>query len=502
MSRTNARRESPERLKLRHDLDALARRGRALLLRRRLSAALPPALDQAMPLLLIAPCGFLAFRIVLLLSAPGSEVGAPFVLILCLLLPYVLAVAAPLVAILLRRPGRSEAIAQVDRALGLRDRLLAADEFLGEEPGNSFMEAAIDDASRHTGAALQAPLPRQEHAPHAASRRWLFALAGMAVLGLAFLIDGEPSGRGPLGRTRGDEAARSPAPEPILATPSSSDSTRPPVEDAPRPETETASRPVDRPVKDPGMDLGQAMKKAEGKTKSGETADAGAPTGGTQAKGQPTDQGQPAKGLEKPKPPRATKPLQPRAVPETPKKTVKDQSGATAGRGASGGSNKNPVASEWTSRDQPPPGEEDPKDEDEELDDENESDESRGGLQPSLRDRKPPTSRDLGMGMGSRPGGEGRGGPSEPKKSRGVASLVLGVPVPDHVKGQVNKGTTKITQERVEPRAEDAAAAQAAARASRALPAASRDLRALPLWLRALSKKYFLDRRNTETKTP
>ncbi|MEZ5975101.1 MAG: hypothetical protein R3E96_09730 [Planctomycetota bacterium] len=75
-------------------------------------------------------------------------------------------------------------------------------------------------------------------------------------------------------------------------------------------------------------------------------------------------------------------------------------------------------------------------------------------------------SRDLQIAFGNRPNPDanGRGGPSEQKKSRGVASLVLGVPIPDRVKGQPGKGPTKVTQERVQPQAESPETATAGAR--------------------------------------
>ena len=71
-------------------------------------------------------------------------------------------------------------------------------------------------------------------------------------------------------------------------------------------------------------------------------------------------------------------------------------------------------------------------DEEDEIEDEDESEEARGGVQPSLRDRKPPVNRDLRIGFGNQknPDANGRGGPSAQKKSRGVASLVLGVSDP------------------------------------------------------------------------
>lgn len=107
---------------------------------------------------------------------------------------------------------------------------------------------------------------------------------------------------------------------------------------------------------------------------------------------------------------------------------------------------------------------------DEPTPDESKTSTQRGGIQPSLKDRQDPPNRDLGIGSNQgMPGGTGRGGPTPPKKSRGTASLVLGVPVPDFVRGRLGPGPTKIARERVPPSAapgEPAAAAPAAVRAA------------------------------------
>src|SRR6185295_7293052 len=100
------------------------------------------------------------------------------------------------------------------------------------------------------------------------------------------------------------------------------------------------------------------------------------------------------------------------------------------------------------------------------------------------------------------PDANGRGGPSEQKKSRGVASLVRGVPIPDHVKGRPNRGRTKITQERVEPRAEDAPQLAAGARSPRAAPIGALARPALVPWMRALVRAYFLSLDPTPAKQP
>ncbi len=103
-----------------------------------------------------------------------------------------------------------------------------------------------------------------------------------------------------------------------------------------------------------------------------------------------------------------------------------------------------PVTHFWKTRDMG--GEEDSGGEEEEQDIEEERRRSRqrGGTQPSLRDRRPPPSRDLGL---SRPGdmpGKGRGGPTPPKKSRGTGAMILGTPIPDTIKGLPNPGTSRV----------------------------------------------------------
>ena len=176
-----------------------------------------------------------------------------------------------------------------------------------------------------------------------------------------------------------------------------------------------------------------------------------------------------------------------------PKKQPSEESGATAGRGSSRGSNKNPANTDWASKDQVTNPEDEGVDDDQEIEDEEEEQESRGGIQPNLRDRKPPVNRDLRIGFGNNknPDANGRGGPSEQKKSRGVASLVLGVPVPDRIKGQPNRGKTKVTQERIEPKPEDASSIAAQDRAQRDQPIGSVVRYDLKFWMQRLVRQYF-----------
>lgn len=186
----------------------------------------------------------------------------------------------------------------------------------------------------------------------------------------------------------------------------------------------------------PGKGRAMAAKQARQASRS-----QGDPTAGESAKPLADDQ------PKKPKKPRK-KPDEARVVGK--KKTEEQKTGATAGQAGSGGGAMSPVASPWDQRDRTSddPLPENPAEED--VEDEIEQEEARGGTQPTMKDRRGATSRDLSI-SGPGEGGDGRGGPTPPKKARGTASLVLGVPVPDFVRGQLNPGTTKVTHERTDP---------------------------------------------------
>jgi len=133
-------------------------------------------------------------------------------------------------------------------------------------------------------------------------------------------------------------------------------------------------------------------------------------------------------------------------------KPEKGEESSSIGQGASGGGAMSAVQNAWSQRDQAKEGDRQENESEEKVEEEKESSTQRGGIQPSLKDRTDSPQRELGIpGEQEGPPGTGRGGPTPPKKSRGTASLVLGVPVPDFVKGRVGPGTTKITHERVEP---------------------------------------------------
>ncbi len=453
---------------LRGELRTHARRAKGVLRFQRGIEALPGALVEGMPFLLVAPAVYLLFRILLWFSAPIDPPMSFGLAVLGLLAPYVLFVLAQVISAACKAVPFGAALRHVDDQLHLSDRLQTAADFLDRPQRTAFMEAAIEDASTASARALGEPLRIEPNVEVPSSKAWLYPLGGAFLVFLGILIPIAGTPKGPIQVASTKQMAESdvataqdeelmkpvvlPGATPKLQKPNKSENSKATVG------ASGALSPKD-----------QKMKAGSGKTKAGKAAPVGAPSGSAQAKGAPSDEGKPAQSKKLSR--KKAKPRKPKSgqdrIPKGKKQENDRQSGATMGRGSGQGSSKNPVASEWSSKDQTPQDDEEPEDDDEEVEDESEKSDARGGVQPNLRDRRPPSSRDLAIGFGNRPGGDGRGGPSQRKKSRGTASLVLGVPIPDHIKGQMNPGTTKITQERIEPKEEESQAIKAEARVAR-----------------------------------
>jgi len=491
---------------LKRDLDALVRRARKGFVSRAAAVERSDALRLVPALLLVVP------GLVLTYQAIQHFVGMPRVTV-----PWwglaLATVAVPALYLLMRliafeRPtlGRADALASFDDAIGSKDLLLAADEFRREETSHGesrgFKDAVLEEAATAMPQALGVEVPGGKTTAPAFSE-WL-RLGGAAALGVLLVtLLGQPASVGAPGAAATTEVAEAPTEEPEVRPPDRDPTQGPePVKPEPRePDTRKPLRESTDATPRPLTDLSDEMREAQGKTQSGQSAAAESTSGANDSRGAPSNQGPSGKPNEqknKPVKPGAPKPKKPDTDDEKkPEEESLQESGSTSGRGASKGSNKNPVASDWKSKDQVAPDEEDDIEDDEEVDDDESESEARGGMQPNLRDRRPPVSRDLSIGFGNQPSPDanGRGGPSEGKKSRGVASLVLGVPIPDRIKGQPNPGRTKVTQERVEPRGEPADAAVAEARTPRAAPVGHRPVPELSPWWRSFLRTYFLRQR-------
>lgn len=362
----------------------------------------------------------------------------------------------PLPVLVFRAGGGREDLPDVaerlDLAAGNQNRIASALSLSAGKVG-PFAAAALADGLEAVEAARDTlPVVPQRRLPGGLEIG--AAYLGVVVLaGAGFLPVGLP-GAGVPGSGAGDSpvhVARSPAS--LHASPGAPrEAGRAPeeaaeVDPSEKPQAETARgkarskpSPAGKRVKAAGL---------PGKGKSGEARQA---RQSSVSRGDPTEGDSPPTGATRKKPGVGKKKNRPPPKARVVGQRRKEgrQTGATAGQGGSGGGAMSPVKSPWAQRDRSSdePLPENPADED--VEDEIEEEEARGGSQPSLRDRKAATSRDLSI-SGPGEGGEGRGGPTPHKKARGTASLVLGVPVLDFVRGLLNPGTTKVTRERVEP---------------------------------------------------
>jgi hypothetical protein len=482
---------------LKTELSSLAERADRHWRRERARAAMPEAIEKAMPLLLVVPALLLLVQLALAAAGKADLSRSVFLFVLATLAPFAVVLLVRSARMLSQAVPRRDALSLVDQEFRLQDRLSSADEFLSVQKRTSFMEAAVEDAEEHARRLREQELKSRATVVPMRARAWTYPVLGAAVLVAALLVRAaQPAASGEDGKTqttaraeastkRENERERAPERTP---QPAQAKEKPPEVKGGGRPDPTQQARE---------RDVAKEEKRSEGMTKSGQSSSAAAPSGSASAKGQPTSQSQESKG-EQQKSKVQRKPREEKTKPEKPgeRKETKESSGSTMSRGSAGGSTKNPVASEWNTKDEIQMPEEEKSTDDEDVEDESTDDEARGGVQPNLRDRRPPVNRDLALSWGNDPGGDGRGGPGEQKKSRGVASLVLGIPIPDHVKGQINPGTTKITQERVQPKTEDFDALIAAAQEPRSGLAGNVSDPSMDPAVRQVLRRYYLKLRN------
>ncbi len=237
--------------------------------------------------------------------------------------------------------------------------------------------------------------------------------------------------------------------------------------EAPEPEPEDGEPPATpkrRPNADPdqrggsGSSGNSPQKRAPNEQESAgkpQDSEAGsASSGGAGAGGQGQSQSKQEQKTEpKRKPKKPKKSRKPKKQGET-KAGDDEQSSSNPSGSSQGGGKMSAVGNQRSGKDRGSDREDDPESDDEDVEDEKEESEARGGVMPMTRDRKQPPSRELGI-SGDGPPGDGRGGPTPPKKSRGTASLVLGIKLPDQVRGQPNPGTAKTSIEQIPPKPSD-----------------------------------------------
>jgi hypothetical protein len=172
---------------------------------------------------------------------------------------------------------------------------------------------------------------------------------------------------------------------------------------------------------------------------------------------------------------------------------------SSVGQGRGSGRAVSVAKNAWSSRLQSSDNARADEDPNEPVQDEPASSTQRGGVQPLLKDRQAAPSRELGISGDEGMPGTGRGGPTPPKKSRGTASLVLGSPIPDFVRGPMGPGTTKTTRERVTPSPMPGESARSVSPAQRMVPESPSTFGHVPGDWAAVARDYLTALHSSDT---
>lgn len=494
---------------IRETLDRLAAQARRFLLRWRLQLELRRACDWALAWLFVLPLGIGTLWMVRGMIGGSPEPVHLGVLVALALFGPVLYVLGRLVWVFFRyRPGRATGLALYDVQLASQDRLVTADEFLSSVPphggevdrdtAHAFMQAAVEDARPHIERASRTELTAlglPAWRVHPAS--WLSVPATVAI-GFWVVLGFQPATTTVQAQVVEVAEVASPDIE------SSSDREQPQRTDPRR-----APRRAQPPLQDPPQVVEPQQvaathgtrqrndEAAEGESHAGSSAAARSASTSSNAAGQPSTQ----KNVSKPKPPEEPKDTadekdrKPKKRSQRPPEKARTAMETASGKGKSSGSSS--VAAQFDLPEQPDKlGAGEPEDEQAEGDeDEDEREKSSGATRPSLRDRKPPVDRNLSPAagkMGPNKNANGRGGPGARKKTRGVPSMILGIPVPDRVRGMPSPGRSRVTQENAKPTAESHPQTVARARLARSDLAGHVEQMELVPWMQALVRDYFL----------
>jgi len=471
---------------LKEQLDTLASRGSRNLRRWALKESIEASALKFFRFALVVPVLAIAGNL------SGLFVGAtlwPFSVVATL----ALALAGPIAMVAVyalflysrHKIDRRISLALYDRELGLNDRLQAADEFLNLERRNTFHHAAIDDARGIAQKALEEPLPATLIAgPVLRADEWRFGAAAVGLLVTALVISQFVLSPGV---TVSDTRAERELADDAGASEESVDEEvllpgdrREPLLAAQYNQQNAASRNIAGKSEENVFRPNARSQAAEGAG-----VQVGAKAGASKEDDRRADQENSRVYRKR------------RGSDAENDEDQKPSSGVASGKGGSFGSktasSNHPGAENRAQRDEP---EEDIGDEAE--DEEDEEQQGASSSRPMLNQRKAASNRTL---TPSTVAGEessssnGRGGPGGLKKTRGVAAMLLGVPLPDRVRGMANPGRVKVQREQSQPQEREVEIVAAADRGARDEAIGYVPHHDLSPRMRDLMRTYFLARR-------
>lgn len=443
----------------------------------------------------------------LLDAAAGSSLwpfGLAVTILIALALPVLVVAGCVLFDFASHRIDRRMCLALYDRDLGLKDRLQAADQYLARTDRSDFEQAAVEDARRHATTALERRLPPVAIRPPdwVPPHRRLGALAAV-LLAAALWIGQYSASEASVSETLVAEAVpgelrRSPdltqvLPDPLRPRPASLAAKRDTKVEVPRSEAE--SQPGEMEAREFSTERQPNNRSAAGSDarRSNRARQAQSGASGQRAEKQEQDENEPRKNKPKKQ--------KPRDPPKEEEDQPRESAGLKGGKGdMSGGrmaASDHAAAQDKTQQPEP--------EGDSDYGDEEEDEEQKAGSasKPLISQRKAPVNRSLtpsADGNEERDDLNGRGGPSGLKKTRGVAAMLLGVPLPDYLQGKVNPGRMKIQSEQGRAEEHQADPAQARERPARDAAVGHTLHREIPPLGRDVVRNYFLAQRtNGET---
>jgi len=441
---------------------------------------------------------FIGLLCALVFQVPVTIVVAP---ILALLGPMLYVLVRVVLAHVKHHPQRAGALGRFDALMQSKDRLVTADEFLRrpEAARTGFEQAAIDDAESTLRDALNRSLEQTSTLPWHVRRIGLVGVAAAAlILALPYLLAlWNDTGVVPLGvrspvladaRDRSRQSSDYPEKRssgagrvPIARANDTSS-----LSESASTSTEKAERSAAREERTSPSDT-RAAKASPAQSSSASGQGAGV---GSEENSAPSPQ---AEKPRTPNPDNAAK-IPRLAQAERKNGSSSPSTAPSSGSGRSTSTPSNALPLEQAERPDAatqPPKQDDTADASEENQQEQKAD---AVSTPGPRDRKAPVDRN----SSTRPAGDkvsptanGRGGPSGRKKTRGVPSMILGIPLADRVEGIPNPGNSRVTRERTKSTAETHSSIEASPRIARSDRAGEVVHPPLLPWMQTLIRDYF-----------
>lgn len=502
---TFADRYAAQHAALRRQLDTLAARGQRQLFYHALATAARRALAQSPLALPVGPLIDVLFQCARRLAhLPPTTPDYVQFLALALAGPVAWLLVAVARAAARPRADRITALALYDRSFAPEDQLRTADEFLRSPELSTptieaaFMRAAVASVADRVRISLDASVPTPVHASIAVPRHaWWGAPVALALL-LAHVFWPAPS------------AVFANGVEPVAQLDSSASAPRPPT----APPTEAAPdaflKPTTAATDSASANAAPANVAFDAAPEKSSAAASATPATPSVAAGRSdganSNTAQPSATAAAPAP---TPPAAPRPIPATaqplarPPTAAEKPAAPTSTHSDSGhGLARSPGSSAPTPGDQP--GAPDRASavsvcdvEGDSRDDDEVAEKTDPVSLPTPNEPPRDVDRQLANGApqndppndDARP--NGRGGPGEPKKSRGVPSMILGIPVPDRITGTPSPGRIKISQELSSPSPQSAPPAEALPQQPRRGPIGPLPQTELPPWRRQLLEKFF-----------